>query len=114
MMSCALLAGQTALPTGLCHHLAKAILTSGDQIDLSRLTVANPVVPLLAQLPPADTSPMAPGTALKTDAAWQAHLDRGVANYRQIFNGHGHAYALPAVPNVLWPGGNPFGPTTAE
>lgn len=107
-VSCAVLAGQTALPTGLCQHLAAVILTPGAHMDASDLLADNPAAPLLARLPMAATSPMAPGMALKTSAAWQSHLDQGVSNYHQIFNGQGLTYALPAAPSVLWPGGNPF------
>ncbi|MCB8882407.1 hypothetical protein ACELLULO517_19320 [Acidisoma cellulosilytica] len=114
LLSCAVLAGQTALPTDLCRHLETAFLGATDRIDFSGLLASNPAMPLLERRPAAATSPMAPGTALKTSAGWQAHLDRGVASYRQIFNGQGLAYALPAAPSVLWPGGNPFLPNRTE
>jgi hypothetical protein len=108
VLSCAVLAGQTALPAGICQPVAAAFFRSASRIDLAALATPDlagslPVLPMAAS-----GSPMAPGAALNTSSAWQAQLDRGVASYRQIFGGRNLAYAVPAVPYSLWPGGNPF------
>jgi len=112
ILPCAVVAGQTALPADLCRHLASAVFGPAARIDFSVLAPVGASIPALARIPgtPA-TSPMAPGTALASSTAFQAHLDKGVTIYGSLFGADrrsGIAYEMPAAPSVLWPGGNPF------
>lgn len=118
ILPCAVVAGQTALPAGLCRHLATAVFGPVARMDFSALAPASAAMPLLARMAvtPA-TSPMAPGAALESSAAWQAHLDKGVTIYGSLFGADrrsGIAYEMPVAPAVLWPGGNPFTAGTAD
>lgn len=112
ILPCAVVAGQTALPADLCRHIASEVFGPVARIDFSTLTPVMGRAPLLARIPMTDaTSPMAPGSALASNAAFQAHLDKGVTIYGSLFGADrrsGIAAAMPAVPAVLWPGGNPF------
>lgn len=109
--------GEGSAEANLCRDVAAALLGPAARINFSyflhedwRARGAAARSPDAVRAPVAGRMPDFLLPMRPVNAAWQAHMDRVVSRYGQLF-GAGPAdrpLDLPPVPAALWPGGDPF------
>lgn len=100
---------RAALPAALCRDLTAVLLGPAASLSLS---VVDPNRAGRWPLAMRTSQPVPLPTSAVPREDWRRHLARVSAGYDAAFGGR-EPVALPVVPAVLWPGGNPFLPRPA-